>query len=515
MEASVSDSGGQTRGRDWWSHVGALADDSMEGRATGSAGYQRAADYVIQQFQSAGLQPAGTAGFHQSVEFRVSQLVEGGSSLSLVEKGAAKPLTLRDDVQIAVTSETVPNLEAEAVFVGYGLEIPELHYSDLAGQDLRGKIAVYFRGGPSGLPDPVKAHYQSVEERLRSLRKAGAVGSVMMINPRVPDLPWPRYASGLLFPRMELAEVSPGEPRPLSLSLLFNPERLDRLLAGSGHATSEILGRLGQAEPLPRFPLAVRLRAHVDVRRSSASCSNIVGVLPGSDTTLRGEYVVATAHLDHLGIGEPVKGDSVYSGAMDNASGVAALIEIARWMKDTGQRPKRSVLFLAVTGEEKGLLGSEHFAKHPSIPGPIVANVNMDMFLPLFPLKRLEVQGLDESSLGADIRTLAATVGVEVDSDYEPQRVLFIRSDQYNFVKKGVPALALSVGYTKGSPEEEISKGFFADRYHAPADDTDQPVDLTSAGRFIELLARLIVQVSNDPQRPRWNSDSFFRRFAR
>ncbi len=502
------------RGRNWWSHVGILADDSTEGRETGSAGYRRAADYVAERFRSAGLEPAGVDGFLQPVDFVVSQLDEAASSLSLVRASGIEPLKLRESAQILVSSSAVPDIEAEAVFVGYGLEVPEYHYSDLAGLDLTGKIAVFFRGGPSTLPGPVKAHYQSPPERFRSLRRAGAVGGVLMSNPNVPDLPWDRIATGLLLPRMELRDPNPNDPRPLPLHVAFNPNHLELLLAGSGHSAPEVMKGLGGPEPLPRFPLPLRLRAHVEVRRSTRRCANVVGVLRGSDPSLRDEYVVGTAHLDHLGIGEPIQGDRVYSGAMDNASGVATLIEIARSMKESGQRPKRSLLFLAVTGEEKGLLGSEYFAKHPSVSGRIVADLNMDMFLPLYPMKYLEIQGLEESTLGPEIQRLAREIGVEVLPDPEPERILFVRSDQYNFVTQGVPSLMLSIGYRKGSPEEELSRAFFRERYHSPADDLSQPVDLVAAAQFTDLLGRLMVEIGNDPQPPRWNSDSFFRKFA-
>ncbi len=503
----------EARGRDWWSHVAALADDATEGRETGSAGYQRAADYVVEQFRAAGLEPAGTDGFRQWLDLEVSQLDEPSTLVALVRGSTGEPLGLREDLQVAVTSGTAPRTEAELVFVGYGLDIPEHGYSDLEGPDLHGKIAVYFRGGPSDLPGPVKAHYQSPEERLRALRRAGAVGSMMILNPKLPDIPWSRLASGLALPRMELSGA--GAPRPLEISTYFNPERLDRLLRGSGHSAAELVGRLGGPGPLPRFSLPVRLRAEVGLRRSAVRCSNVVGILRGSDPTRSDEYVVGSAHLDHLGIGEPIRGDPVYSGAMDNASGVATLIEIARTLRESAERPRRSILFVAVTGEEKGLLGSEYFAKHPSVAGPIVADLNMDMFLPLYPMKYLEVQGLDESSLGPRLRGLAASVGVEVQPDPEPDRVVFIRSDQYNFVKIGAPSLMLSVGYAKGSREEEISKAWFRERYHAPADDLDQPVDREAAARFTDLLGRLLVTVANDPERPTWNEASFFRRFAR
>lgn len=201
-------------------------------------------------------------------------------------------------------------------------------------------------------------------------------------------------------------------------------------------------------------------------------------------------------------------------GAMDNASGVATLIEIAHQLHAAGARPKRSLVFLAVTGEEKGLLGSAYFAKHPSLRGSIVADLNMDMFMPLFPLKSLEVQGLDESTLGPEIRALGRAAGLGVHADPMPDRVLFIRSDQYNFVKSGVPSLMLSLGYETGSPEEEAVNTFLRDRYHSPADDLDQPVDREAAAQFTELLGRFLLQVADDPQRPRWNPDSFFRKFS-
>jgi Zn-dependent M28 family amino/carboxypeptidase len=200
---------------------------------------------------------------------------------------------------------------------------------------------------------------------------------------------------------------------------------------------------------------------------------------------------------------------------MDNASGVATLIEIARIAKESGLRPKRSLLFLAVTGEEKGLLGSEYFAKHPSVTGPIVADLNMDMFLPLYPLKKLEVQGLEESSLGTSLRKTASEVGVDVYPDFFPDQALFVRSDQYNFVKTGVPSLLMSMAYDDKPGQEAIFRAWFRDRYHAPTDDLEQPVDLTAAARFSDLLGRMMIQVANDPVRPAWRDESFFRKFAK
>ena len=377
---------------------------------------------------------------------------------------------------------------------------------------MKGKIVVLVTGGPAGMAGPVKAHYQSGEERRKALAKAGVAGTITIPNPRSAEVPWSRIAAARFQPRMELTDPGQGVPPPLPLSIEFNPARAEMLFAGSGHSFQEILTALNGDKPLPHFPLAVKVHARVGMTRSEAKSENIVGVLPGGDPQLRKEYVVVSAHLDHLGIGEPVNGDRIYNGAMDDASGDASLIEIARAMKDA--KPKRSILFVSVTGEEKGELGSQYFAAHPSVPGPIVADINMDMYLPLFPLKYLEVQGLGESTLGDDIRAVAGEAGVEIQADKEPEHNRFIRSDQYSFIKKGVPALAFKFGWVSGSPEAKTFKAWYAERYHGPSDDLSQPVDIEAAAQFDAILAKLALRVADADQRPAWKSDSFFRRFA-
>jgi Zn-dependent M28 family amino/carboxypeptidase len=242
---------------------------------------------------------------------------------------------------------------------------------------------------------------------------------------------------------------------------------------------------------------------------------NVAGMLPGSDPKLKDEYVVLTAHLDHLGVGQPINGDKIYNGAMDDASGVASILEVARMLKDSHANLRRSLIFLAVTGEEKGLQGSKYFAAHPTVkPKEIVVDINLDMFLPLHKLEYLEVQGLAESSLGDDIRAVAEKAGVQIQSDKEPQRNLFIRSDQYSFIKRGVPALAFKFGYLPGSPEEKLHKDWLKFRYHAPSDDLQQPVDKAAAAKFNSIILELVERVANAPDRPQWKPDSFFRRFA-
>ena len=242
---------------------------------------------------------------------------------------------------------------------------------------------------------------------------------------------------------------------------------------------------------------------------------NVAAILPGADPALKDEYVVFSAHLDHLGVGKPINGDAIYNGAMDNASGIATLLDVAAILKESGAKLRRSVLFVAVTGEEKGLLGSKYFAHHPTIgQGQIVADINIDMILPLYPLKKLTMFGSDESDLGDDAAAVARSSGVLPRPDPVPERNVFIRSDQYSFIRRGIPSLMVMVGFDKGSPEEQIVMRWLTERYHAPSDDVKQPVDKKAAGEFDNLVAKLLERVANRDERPRWKDSSFFKRFA-
>ena len=502
-------------GKRWWSHVQYLADDKLEGRDVGTPGFEKAAAYMAEQFHAAGLQPAGADGYRQPMDFDVVRIDETRCSLDLLRDGKPEAVRLGDDATLGVNSHAAENVEAGAVFVGYGLTVPELKYDDLAGLDVKGKIVVFVTGGPADMPGPIKAHYQSGEERRKELLKAGVVGTIAIPNPKSAEVPWSRIAASRFQPRMELRDPGEDVAPPLQVGILFNPERADMLFAGSGHTFAEILAALNADKPLPHFPLAMRVRARVGFNRSEVKSENVVGVLPGSDPELKKEYVVVSAHLDHLGIGEPVNGDRIYNGAMDDASGDASLIEIARAMNESGAKPKRSIVFLSVTGEEKGELGSEYFAAHPTVRGPIIADINMDMYLPLFPLKYLEVQGLGESSLGEDIRAVAEGAGVQIQADKEPEHNRFIRSDQYSFIKKGIPSLAFKFGYVPGTPEEKIFKAWYVERYHGPADDVNQPVDKAAAAQFNAILEKLVLRVADTEPRPEWKQDSFFRRFIK
>ena len=502
-------------GQRWWSHIQYLAGDDLQGRDTGSEGHLKAAHYIASEYERAGLKPAGTSGYIQPVPFNVQQIVENQSSLALLRNGKPEPLVLGDDATFGLRGDIQPDTEAGAVFAGYALKVPENNYDDLAGLDVKGKIVVFLAGGPSSIPGPLKAHYSSGGERWKYLKAAGAVGTATIQNPKSMDIPWSRARLSRFMPSMSLADPSLDESQGLRLAVTINAEHADKWFQGTGHTISEILADADGDRPLPHFALPVVVRAHVQLKKWKLESQNVAALLPGADPKLKNEYVVLTAHLDHVGVGEPINGDKIYNGAMDDASGIASDLEIARMLHESNAKPRRSVLFVAVTGEEKGLLGSRYFTTHPTVNGKsIVADINMDMFLPLHALHYLEVQGLGESTLGDDIRTVAKAAGVEVQADKEPQRNLFIRSDQYSFIRRGIPALAFKFGYIPGSPEEKLHKDWLRDRYHAPSDDLNQPVDKAAAAQFDRIILTLVERVADANSRPEWKPDSFFRRFA-
>jgi Zn-dependent M28 family amino/carboxypeptidase len=314
---------------------------------------------------------------------------------------------------------------------------------------------------------------------------------------------------------MDLIGPEFDETSGSKVAIAFNPAYADLLLRGSGHAFAELAALGKERKPLPHFALKVSLSATTATRSRDVDSTNIVAQIPGTDPTLKTEYVVLSAHIDHVGIGEPINGDRIYNGAMDNGSGSALLLDIARSLKQTHTTLKRSLLLVWVTGEEKGLLGSKYFAEHPTVaPKSMIADINTDMFLPIIPLKILTVYGLAESDLGDRVKQVGDQLNVQIQPDPLPLLNVFIRSDQYNFVRHGVPSLMIDVGAAPGSPDAAIIKAWRTERYHAPSDDANQPVNLATAAAYEEVIRTLVIEVANDPKRPQWKQDSFFRRYA-
>jgi Zn-dependent M28 family amino/carboxypeptidase len=500
-------------GESWWNHVKVLADDKMEGRGTASPGLERAAEYIVGELKKAGAKPAGTKGFYQPIKFRTRELDESKSSLEIISGDQTIKAEIPVDAVFSTRYDLTPAIDAPLVFAGYGLRIPEAQYDDFAGLDLKGKVVVVFSGAPANIPGSLTAHYQSTAEKSRLMRELGIRGFITIPNPAVMEVPWDRIASSRTIPSFAIDDPKLNDSTGIELAVIWNPEKAESLFGGTGHTFAEIAALGKDRKTLPKFDMKKSVKARTQLIQRKLESSNVVAKIEGSDPKLKNEYVALSAHMDHLGIGPAINGDKIYNGAMDNASGVASLIEVARSL--TGTKFKRSLLFLFVTGEEKGLLGSGYFATHPTVPiDSIVADINTDMFLPIFPMKMLIAYGLEESSLGDTLTDVARREGLKTMGDPEPLLNHFIRSDQYNFIKQGIPALALKNGYEKGSPEETKVHEWAKARYHAPSDDLQQPVDLSAAEEFDKVVRALLVEVANADSRPQWKQDSFFRRFA-
>jgi Zn-dependent M28 family amino/carboxypeptidase len=502
-------------GTTWWDTVKVIADDKYEGRDTGSKGEREAQEYIVARLKTLGVEPAGVNGYYQTVKLRVREIVESGSEIKLIRDGQAQRLTLGEQGFFTMRYGLKPQVDAPLVFVGYGLHIPETGYNDLKDLDLKNKVAVVFTGSPADVPSALSAHYQSRAERWRVLKEAGAIGVIQIPNPASMDLPWSRMALNRTHPGMDLSDPEFDETAGGRLGVVFNPAYADMLFAGTGHTFAEIAVLGKDRKPMPHFPLRVSISATSLTHTETVESRNIVAQISGSDHALKNEYVVLSAHLDHVGIGAPINGDRIYNGAMDNGSGSALLLDIARSLKQTHTKLKRSLLLVWVTGEEKGLLGSKFFAAHPTVAAnSMIADINTDMFLPVVPLTVLTVYGLAESDLGDRVTQVGKRLGVQVQPDPKPLLNVFIRSDQYNFVRHGVPSLMIGIGAAAGSPEEKTLSTWLTERYHAPSDDTNQPVNLKTAAAYEEVIRALTIEVANDPKRPQWKQDSFFRRYA-
>jgi hypothetical protein len=481
----------------WWAQTVTLSNDSMEGRDTGTEAYERAAKYVANQFKAAGLKPAGDNGtFFQRVPMHQIDLDTEKSSIELFSNTPDKSVTLHFTTNVTTVPREQPShIEAPLVFVGYGVPPADL--------DLKGKIAVFFNNTPAGLSPADREAYPS--RRLRALAQAGVAAIISIDNPTaIEPFHWPAaYARSVTL----AGAAAPNASAPIVIRI--NPVFEDVLFDESGHGRVETLTAGGKGEPLASFPLHLSARINLASTSKDISSPNILAILPGSaatsdkDPKLASEYVALSAHLDGYGYGTPVLNDNLYNGTLDDAAYVALLIELARDLQH--KAPARSLLFCIFTGEEKGLLGSAYFTQHLTVPKEnIVANLNLDQLRPIFPLNILTMEGLNDSTLGETVRTVAAPFKIKIRPDLEPERNLFRRADNYNFVRIGVPIASFIFGYDKGSPEEVTYRDWYARRYHKPQDDIKTPIDWDAAAKFNRFYTALTLAIANAPARPQW-----------
>jgi len=497
--------------------VVALADDAMAGRETGTAGYDRAAGYVSARYAEIGLLPAGDdGGWLQAVPLLQATLLGDGAQLEVRRGGRVTALAFRDQFLPGVNFNSPESaLEAPAVFVGQAVHAPELGHDDFAGLDLHGKIAVMFGGAPGTFGDTQRAFHSSQREKLRNVVERGAVGAVF-VNTVDDEMryPWSRAVQQVDRPTMRLRDADGRgiDTWPqLRATAVVSAAAADALFEGSDRIAAQLFDAAREGR-LKGFALPGTLRLAGRSRIEPVQSSNVVGRLAGSDPALAAEHVVYTAHLDHIGTGTAVDGDAIYNGALDNALGVAIMLEAARELA-AGPAPKRSLLFVALTAEEKGLLGAEWFARRPSVDATLVANINLDMPMLTAPTTDVVPIGVAHSTLDAPLQAAAQQIGVTLSPDPFPEEVVFVRSDQYAFVRAGVPAVYLMGGVVGASSEQDpklAATWFLRNCYHQPCDQVDLPIQYGDAARMARLSARVGQLVGDADERPRWNTGDFF-----
>lgn len=491
------------------SHIMFLADDLLEGRDTGSRGHEIAARYVASEFAALGLRPGGSnGGWYQQVPFGVATQT-GTPSFSI--GGISFPIG--EHVVLFPLYQAAPlDLTAGVVFVGYGR--PE----DYRGVDARGKIVVVVGANPPGMPSDVTAHLNSDKRRV-----AGDMGAVGLIQLRSPEeaaqMPMSRARGMGGRPAMTWLNAQGGAGRDVErVKFIAGAEgpAADALFAGAPRTPAQIFADLAAGRPVRSFALRPQVHVQRETQTRQFTSPNVIAVIPGTDPSVANEYVLLTAHLDHIGIspeGSDPNADRINNGAMDDASGIATLLEVGKHFMMEGNRPRRPIILAAVTGEEKGLLGSSYLASNPTLPGRMVADVDLDMPILTYNFTDVVAFGAEHSTIGEAVRRAAAQMNVALSPDPLPEENLFVRSDHYSYVVQGVPAVFLMTGF-QGEGEARF-RSFLNNEYHSPADDLTLPFNWQAGARFAELNFRITREIANAAEAPRWYGDSYFgRRFG-
>jgi Zn-dependent M28 family amino/carboxypeptidase len=497
------------------SHVSFLASDVMKGREAGTPEYDIAAAYVASQFEALGLQPAGGKGSYlQPVPLVLARPADEGK-LAITVGGQPLPLAFGTDY-LPGASPVTPEMakDGQLVFAGYGVVSPQFGRDDYKGIDVRGKIVVLLSGAPATISTEERAHYGNGTTKRKIAAEKGAIGVLTIYTPtREKVLPFARAGKtwrswGATWAHGDGAPEYPGATAPGVGALSLVAAR--KLFAGVPGGVDAVYAAADtKAFDARKFKLSATLKAtyRTEIRREMSS--NVAGLIPGSDPALAAETVVLSAHLDHVGVGNEVNGDKIYNGAMDNAVGIASMIEVAHAFKHSGIKPKRSILFLAVTAEEKGLVGADYYSQNPTIAkANLVANVNLDMPIITYDFVDVVAFGAPRSSLGPTVEKAAATLGVKLVPDPEPEQGIFTRSDHYRFVQQGIPSVFLVTG--PGGDGKAAGGDFVAKHYHQPSDDLTRPIRWDAGVKFVQLNTAIARELADAPQRPRWNKGDFF-----
>ena len=486
-----------------------LASDLLEGRDTGSRGYDIAASYVASQFRAIGLQPGGSdGGWYLQVPFR--RATHSGDPKASISLGSGTlALTAGKDFAVRPNlAQQARTINAPLVFVGHGISDPRIGIDDYAGLDVRGKIVVVLEGTPKGLPTEIAAHLDSWKQQMAAAKGAVGVMEVAGTGDR------PGFNRIAYYDRPVTDWVRGPAERNISstgLSVAISPDVAQKLFKAAGKDFKKVAAAGDRSGTLRGFPLPARMAISDRTEWQDFTSPEVIGLLPGSDPALRGEYVVLMGHLDHLGVKKDAKPgeDAIYNGALDNAAGVATMLEAAREFAASGKPPRRSILFIANTAEEKGLRGADYFAAHPTVPqDKIVGVVDLDMPLLLYPFSDVIAFGGEHSTVARTIADAAASMGVKVSPDPMPEEAIFVRSDHYRFVTRGIPGILLMTGYASGG--EPKWKAFLSGAYHKPNDDLKQPILWDQGARYAELNYRIARALADADQRPLWYRGDYF-----
>jgi len=511
------------RGERLRAHIRFLSDDLLEGRGTGTRGHEIAARYVAAEFEEIGLEaPLGR--YLHPVRIRGAQVDSARTSLELRRpNGSVTKLQYETDFVVAPDLlQKESSVDAEVVFAGYCVSAPEFRYDDFKDADLKGKLVGCLRGAPPSFPKSAQTRFSAFEPKYKALADRGAAGMVDLRPPESEERwPWRALVRGFRGTWMDWLDDNGNPARNKGAilgSIVPSAGALTELFANAPMSFEEAIAQTDRGTLRP-FNLGLTLRLHQMMKHTDLQSPNVIGLLTGSDPALRAEYVVYTAHVDHLGVGEPRNGDSIYNGASDNASGTAALIEIARSFAALPRRPRRSILFVGVTGEEAGVVGSDFFVRNPPVPiEQIVANVNVDGIAATHPaLTDVVAIAGEDSTLGTAARLAAERVGLALSPDPAPERLYYLLGDQYSFIKAGIPAVWTISGDKSSDPSIDVAafkKRWANTIYHTPADDMAQSWNWTSATLFTRVQFLIGYIVANSTPRPSWNQDAVARQYG-
>ena len=487
-----------------------LAGDLLEGRDTGSRGYDIAAAYVASRFRAVGLKPGGANGsWYQQVPLRRASR-SGQPQTTLIIGSEVVQLGAADFAARPSLTRQARTIDAPLVFVGHGVSDARLGIDNYAAIDVRGKIAVAIEGAPPGLPSEIAAHLESGKQATAAAKGAAGLIEIAQTGPR------PAYNRISHYDRpvidwVDSTHRTASQGSGLALVGAISKRAAERLLAAAGRDLPKSLAAAAKPGSVPGFAIPARLKLSDRAAWQDFTSANVIGLLPGADPALSGEHVVLMAHLDHLGIKADAKPgeDRIYNGAIDNAAGVATMLEAARKFVESGTPPRRSVLFIANTAEEVGLRGADYFAANPTVPlQSITAVVDLDMPMLLYDFADVIAFGGEHSTVARDIADATRALGVAVSPDPMPEEAIFVRSDHYRFVTRGIPAILLMTGYANGG--EAKWKQFFATTYHRPNDDVNQPIRWDQGARYAELNYRVARALADADQRPLWYSGDYF-----